>query len=200
MKKWLFFTVIILVIALVAALKQVSYANQRWTNAMVNVKAYSEELAAANEKSTVYKMTIDQLEYYRDSVLMELDKVRKELGIKDKRLQAMQYIGSNFSKADTVVLQDTIFKEAGFKLDTMVGDKWYKIQLGLRYPSEIAVKPEFRSEKYIVVSSKKETVNPPKKFFLFRWFQRRHTVLHVDVVERNPYVENQSSKYIEIIK
>ena len=185
---------------MIAALKQVSYANQRWADAMVNVKAYSEELAAVNEKSTVYKMTIDQLEYYKDSVLMELDEVRKELSIKDKRLQAMQYIGSSFSKADTVVLKDTIFKEAGFKLDTLLGDKWYKIQLGLRYPAEIAVNPEFRSEKYIVVSSRKETINPPKKFFLFRWFQRRHNVLHVDVVERNPYVENQSSKYVEIIK
>lgn len=191
---------IILVVALAAALKQVSYANQRWADAMGNVKAYSEELAAEKDKSTAYKLTIDQLEYYKDSVLMELDEVRKELGIKDKKLQAMQYVGSSFVKADTVVLKDTIFKEVDFKLDTLLGDKWCKVQLGLRYPAEIAVKPEFRSEKYIVVSSKRETINPPKKFFLLRWFQKRHTVLHVDVVEKNPYVENQNSKYIEIIK
>lgn len=200
MKKWLVCMVIILSVALIAALSQLNSTTQKWKDAEANVKAYGQELSSEKNKSTAYKLTIDQLEYYKDSVLMELDKVRKELGIKDKRLQAMQYIGSNFSKADTVVLKDTIFKEADFKLDTLLGDKWCKVQLGLRYPAEIAVKPEFRSEKYIVVSSKKETVNLPKKFFLFRWFQKKHYVLHVDVVEKNPYVENQSSRYIEIIK
>ena len=63
----------------------------------------------------------------------------------------------------------------------------------------IAVKPEFKSEKHIIVSTKKETVNPPKKFFLLRWFQKKHLVVHVDVVEKNPYVGGETSKYIEIV-
>jgi cell division protein FtsQ len=54
----------------------------------------------------------------------------------------------------------------------------------------VAVEPYFKSEKHIIVSSKKETVNPPKKFFLFRWFQKKQIVLHIDVIEKNPYVEN----------
>ena len=85
-------------------------------------------------------------------------------------------------------------------IDTLIGDGWYTLKLGLKYPSMIAVEPYFKSEKHIVVSSKKETVNPPKKFFLFRWFQKRHIVLHIDVVEKNPYVGNETSKYVEIIK
>ena len=64
----------------------------------------------------------------------------------------------------------------------------------------VAVKPEFKSEKHIIVSTKKETVNPPKKFFLFRWFQKKMKVLHVDVVEKNPYVDGETSRYVEIIK
>jgi hypothetical protein len=56
------------------------------------------------------------------------------------------------------------------------------------------------SKKHIAVSTRRETVNPPKKFFLLRWFQKRHTVLNVDVIEKNPYVEGQTSKYVEIIK
>jgi hypothetical protein len=64
----------------------------------------------------------------------------------------------------------------------------------------VAVKPEFKSKKHIVVSSKKETVNPPKKFFLFRWFQKKMTVIHVDVVEKNPYVSEETSRYVEIMK
>ena len=64
----------------------------------------------------------------------------------------------------------------------------------------IAVQPYFKSEKHIIVSSKKETVNPPKKFFLFRWFQKKHLVVHVDVIEKNPYVGSENSKYVEILK
>ena len=78
--------------------------------------------------------------------------------------------------------------------------KYLIIRLGLHYPSIIVVKPEFKSEKHIVVSNKKETVNPPKKFFLLRWLQRKHLVLHIDVVEKNPYVDEESSRYVEIIK
>ena len=93
-----------------------------------------------------------------------------------------------------------MFKEPTLAIDTLMGDKWYNVRLGLKYPSMIAVQPYFKSEKHSIVSSKKETVNPPSKFFLFRWFQRKHRVLHIDVVEKNPYVDNESSKYVEIIK
>ena len=47
---------------------------------------------------------------------------------------------------------------------------------------------------------KKETVNPPKKFFLFRWFQKKHKIIQVDVIEKNPYVQNEVSRYIEIVR
>jgi hypothetical protein len=85
-------------------------------------------------------------------------------------------------------------------IDTLIGDEWYNLRLGLKYPSMIAVEPDFKSEKHIIVSSKKETVNPPKKFFLFRWFQKRHTVLHIDVVEKNPYIDVKTNKYVEVLK
>ena len=85
-------------------------------------------------------------------------------------------------------------------MDTLLYDNWYSVRIGLSYPSTVTVEPQFESEKHIVVSTKKETVNPPKKFFLFRWLQKKHTVLKVNVVEKNPYVQNEDSRYVEIIK
>ena len=203
MKK-LVFWLVVAIISLVATVgfmwKQVKDANQKWSVAEANVKAYSEELSDAKNKNTALQLTASQLSYFNDSVLKALDETRKELKIKDKNLKALQAISSNFSRKDTLVINDTIFREPSFALDTLIGDNWYSLQLGLKYPSMIAVKPEFKSQKHIVVSSKKETVNPPKKFFLFRWFQRKHLVLHIDVIEKNPYVEGESSKYVEIIK
>ena len=130
-----------------------------------------------------------------------MDKTRKELKVKDKNVETLQYVYTTLTKTDTIVFKgDTIFKEPSFSMDTIIGDKWYHCKVGLDYPSSITLSPEFASEKHIVVHTKKETVNPPKKFWLFRLFQKKHKVLHVDVVEKNPYVEDAEFKYVEIIK
>ena len=129
-----------------------------------------------------------------------MNDVRKELKIKDKNIKQLQYLLSVSTKKDTVLFTDTIFRDKSLALDTIIGDKWYNIRLGLKYPNLIYTEPTFTSEKYIIVNKKKETVNPPKKFFLFRWFQKKHTILEVNMVERNPYIENKNNRFIEIIK
>lgn len=200
MKKWLFATIGVLCIALYVFYLQVQYSEEKWKTAMANVKAYSNELSNEKEKNTAFQLTVSQLKTLNDSVFRELDATRKELKIKDKNLKSLQQVSSSFTRTDTLVLKDTLFKEPSLAVDTVFGDEWYSTQLVLRYPSSIVVRPAFHSKKHIVVSLKKETVNPPKKFFLFRWFQKKHKVLQVDVVEKNPYVENASSKYVEIIR
>lgn len=202
MKKYLIITIIILIAIMAAMWKQVDYANKKWEKAESNVKAYASMFNAGKEQNAALQLTVNQLEYFQDSVLQELDATRKKLKVKDKNLKAIQQVKSSFSRTDTITITqvDTLFKEPTLAMDTLLGDEWYSLRLGLKYPSTIAVKPYFKSEKHIIVSSKKETVNPPKKFFLFRWFQRRHNVIHIDVVEKNPYVDNESSRYIEIIK
>ena len=198
---WLVVAVIGLLFTIGVMWQQVKYANEKWEVATANMKAYDAQLAAEGEKNIALQLTIDQLGYFRDSVLQELDNTRKQLKIKDKNLKALQAVSSSFSRRDTIRIPgDTIFKEPTLNIDTLVGDKWYTLRLGLKYPSMVTTEPQFKSEKHIVVSSKKETVNPPKKFFLLRWFQRKHTVLHIDVVEKNPYVNSEKSEYIEIIK
>ena len=197
---WLVIAVIGLLFTIGVMWQQVKYANDKWKVATANMKAYDAQLAAEGEKNIALQLTVDQLGYFKDSVLQELDNTRKQLKIKDKNLKALQAVKSGFTKRDTITMRDTLFKEPTLAIDTLIGDKWYNVRLGLKYPSMIAVQPYFKSEKHIVVSSKKETVNPPKKFFLFRWFQRKHYVVKVNVKEKNPYVEDESSEYVEIIK
>ena len=174
--------------------------SKKWETAMANVKAYDKELSSEKSTNVALQLTIDQLRNYSDSVLQELNKTRKALKIKDSQVQSVQYIPSYFTKTDTLCLVDTIFRNPKVEIDTVLGNKWYNISLYLKYPSTIIVKPSLVSEKHIVVYKKKETVNPPKKFFLFRWFQKKHTVLNVEVVEKNPYIQNGKSKYVEVIK
>lgn len=202
MNKYLVIAIIILFAIVGAMWQQMKYANEKWEIAEANVKAYSEELSNSKNKNTALQLTVDQLCYFNDSVIKALDETRKELGIKDKNLKALQAVLSGFTKKDTIriIQTDTLFKDPTLDIDTLLGDEWYNLQLGLKYPSMIVVQPYFKSEKHIIVSSKKETVNPPHKFFLFRWFQRKHNVLNIDVIEKNPYIDEQTSRYIEIIK
>ncbi len=192
--------IVLMGIALAAIIKSKRQAEKKWKEAVENVKAYSEQYSGSEKKNRAFKLTIDQLKYSNDSVVQKLDDVRRELKIKDSKLQSLQYVSSSFARTDTIILKDTLFKDPQVEVDTLVSDEWYSVRVGLKYPSTVAVSPMFRSEKGIIVSTRKETVNPPKKFFLFRWFQKKQIVVNVDVVEKNPYVRNQDNRYIEIVR
>jgi hypothetical protein len=195
--------VILLVVTMIAlyfTLKSKKETEKRWKEAIANVKSYDNLFNGSKNNDIAFLLTIDQLKYSNDSIFQELNEVRRELKIKDSKLKSLQYISSNFTKSDTIILKDTVFKDERIDIDTLLSDEWYSINVGLRYPSSITVTPKFKSEKVVIVSAKKETVNPPKRFFLFRWFQKKHIVLHVNVIEKNPYIEDQDNRYVEIIK
>lgn len=165
-----------------------------------NEKAFIAENSSLKNENRVFKFTVEQLNYYNDSILEKMNEVRKELDIKDKDLKQMQYLLSEATKKDTIVFRDTLFREPTLDIDTLVGDKWYQMRLGLKYPSTITTEPKFVSEKYIMADYKKETINPPKKCWLLRLFQKKHKVVEVNVVEKNPYIENKQQRFIEIIE
>lgn len=167
---------------------------------MSNQKTFIAENSSLKNENRVFKFTIEQLNYYNDSILEKMNDVKKELKIKDKDLKQMQYLLSEATKKDTTVFKDTLFREPSLNIDTLIGDKWYNIRLGLKYPNLITTSPTFISEKYIIVNKKKETVNPPKKFFLFRWFQKKHWVMEVNIKEKSPYIREVDNKFVEIIE
>jgi hypothetical protein len=165
-----------------------------------NEKAFVIENSGLKDQNRAFQFTIEQLEYFNDSLITKMNDVRKELKIKDDNLKQMQYLLSEAQKKDTIVFRDTLFREPTLKIDTLLGDRWYQMKLGLRYPSTIITEPKFVSEKYIIVDYRKETVDPPKKCFIARWFQKKHKVVEVEVVEKNPYIENKQQRFIEIVK
>ena len=170
------------------------------STATANIKAYSDENSSLKNDARVFQLTVEQLSYYNDSILQKMDEVRKELGIKDKNLKAMQYMLSEASKTDTIEFRDTIFREPTLHIDTLLRDEWYQIGLELKYPNTIITIPKFTSEKYVIVNYKKETINPPKKCWLLRLFQKKHKVVRVEVVEKNPYIKNKQQRFIEIVE
>lgn len=194
----------LIILALIAGISYLYTENLRLNHeykiAAENIKAYDAQLSGLEGDNRVLKLTVEQLNYFNDSIIKKMKVVQKELGIKDKRLQQLQYEASHAQRTDTIILKDTLFRDPQLRLDTIVGDKWFKTNLHLEFPSTIALKPEIELERYTFINGKRETVNPPKKFFLFRWFQKKHTVVEVNVREMNPYVKNKTQRFIQIVE
>ena len=180
--------------------KKVKSLNIELSISKSNEKAFIEENNELKDRNLAFKFTIDQINYLNDSLITKMNEVRKELKIKDKDLKQMQYLLSTAQKIDTIVFRDTLFRDRNLQIDTLIGDEWYNIKLGLKYPNCITTTPTFKSEKYIVTSTRKETIKPPKKCAIARWFQKKHKVVEVIIHEKNPYITNKETRFIEIVE
>ena len=203
-KKYIRIGIVILVSLLATSTYTLYTNNQKLKEeisiSMSNQKAFIAENSSLKEENRVFKFTIEQLNHYNDSILQKMNEVRKELKIKDKNLKQMQYLLSEAQKKDTIAFRDTLFREPTLKIDTLLGDRWYQMKLGLKYPSTIITKPKFTSEKYVIMNYKRETIDPSRKCFIARWFQKKHKIVEVEVVEKNPYIENKQQRFIEIVR
>ena len=180
--------------------KKVKSLNIELSISKSNEKAFIEENNELKDRNLAFKFTIYQINYLNDSLITKMNEVRKELKIKDRDLKQMQYLLSTAQKTDTIVFRDTLFRDRNLQIDTLLGDSWYNIKLGLSYPNLITTTPTFKSEKYIVTSSRKETIKPPKKCAIARWFQKKHKVVEVIIHEKNPYITNKETRFIEIVE
>ena len=111
----------------------------------------------------------------------------------------MQYTVSQIGKKDSIVFQKDTIIQQDVHIDTLLQTQWYSLEIKLDYPNSIVVHPEFISEQYLIIRAVKETIDPPKKFFLCRWFQKKHKVVRVDIVEENPYIKHLNTRFVKII-
>lgn len=194
-------TVMFIVLGLVIAIQNTELKSLKkdYSIAAANNAALLTQNDSNKNQVRSLQLTIEQLEYYNDSVLKKLNKAKQDLKIKDKNLKELQYLKTLTSKTDTVYFKDTIFVK-DVCLDTTIQDKWAKTNLKLCYPNEVRVCSEFESEKTIVTHIRKETIDPPDKCWFVRMFQKKHKVLEVDIIENNPYITTKEYKHIEIIK
>ena len=164
-----------------------------------NNKALISQIDSVADRAIEFKSTIESLDYYNDSISHRLKDAYEKLNIKDRTIKRLEYIASMALIRDSIIVKDTIFVK-DYHLDTSIVNKWYDIGIKLDYPNKVEVNPNIISEKYIISHTSRETVNKPKKFFLWRWLQRKHNIIRVEVVEENPYITNTQTKFIEIVK
>lgn len=205
MKKYLYITAFIVLATLLTTAfnwyKEMQDYKAQYERAANNLRASEAQINGLKNDNREYWYTIKELKNSKDSINQKLLATAKQLKIKEKNIQYLQYQSSVATKTDTIVMEgDTIFKETMVPVDTVIGDYWYTTGLKLEYPSTIVVSPTFKSEKEVIVSKKKEYDGTPSKIFFIRWFQKKHDVVTVDVIENSPYIQEGQKRFIKIVK
>ena len=78
---------------------------------MSNQKAFIAENSSIKEENRVFKLTVEQLNYYNDSILQKMNEVRKELKIKDFNNTEI------FQAVNVIVVQFDIYSEVKIYVD-----------------------------------------------------------------------------------
>ncbi len=198
---------IVIIITFLLSLATLTYlynSNRKLKAELIEQQSNVEALLSAStqreEENRMLKLSINQLKASNDSISNKLLQSIKKLKIKEKDIEQLNYRLSTIKKTDTLYIRDTLFLDPYLNIDTTFGDEWMIYELGLKYPNEISINPTIKLENTIIVKETKTTVNPRKKFFLARWFQKKKKVREVIVIENNPYVIDSVSRFIEIIK
>lgn len=165
----------------------------KYERAAANIKSYENYLNSTDSIVIKLNRNLAELSQSKNEIEKKLLHTIDSLKIKRKRVKEIQYIESTFKVNDTIFFRDSIYTP----LDTIFGNKWYTIDL-IMADKFVSISPSFKSEKHVIVENRKETIEPPKKFFLFRWFQKKHWVQYVTVEEKNPYIETDKNYFINI--
>lgn len=204
LKSWIYIGVTILILSMIGVISlqssRIDSLKEDLSISIANEKALFADNDSLNNKGRTLQLTVEQLNYINDSIIIKMNEVRKELKIKDKNIKELEYQLSEAKKTDTLIFRDTLFRNPELKIDTTLRDKWYSLNLKLEYPSTVIASPKFISERYVVQSLKKETIKPPKKCWLWRLLQRKHKIIETEVIEKSPYIINKQEKYIKIIE
>ncbi len=178
--------------------KQVNNLKTNLDYAENNVKAYASLNDSITQNNRVFSLKIEDLTRLNDSLFLEMKNVSDRLKIREDRIRQMQYMMDSYNKTDTVIIRDTIFKETGFKLDTLFGDEWGKTRLQLEHPNTIIVGHSYTNKKHVIFASYKEPIKE-RKWFLSRWFTRKRIYVEATVIDENPYVETKETRFVECL-
>ena len=168
--------------------------------------ALSNENNKNAKSSKAYELKISQMKYINDSLMNAMDSVRRSLNIKDKNTKGLGYVKSTILIHDTVLVNRIMDGDKTISIDTTINKKWYQIQLDYKgskcetCKDTLIVSPKVTSEKYVVISTQKEYVDTPKKFWIQRIFQKKDEVIDVKVVETNPYIYSNENRFVKVIK
>ena len=171
--------------------------SQNLETAQNNIEAYQGLLSDSQQASNVLKLTVEQLQNSKDSVLHKLDSVRKELKIKPKQIhtaatqtQVLNVIGSK-GVGGNIIVKDSIYT------DSIQYNPLTKVKYTIGNDT-VSIAIDLQNEQYLYVYTKREYKNK-KNFFkrLFTLDFKKVTKYKYDIVNTNDLLKSKDIRIVE---
>lgn len=171
--------------------------SQSLETAQNNIEAYQGLLSDSQQASNVLKLTVEQLQNSKDSVLHKLDSVRKELKIKSKQIhtaatqtQVLNVIGSK-GVGGNIIVKDSIYT------DSILYNPLTKVKYTIGNDT-VNIAIDLRNEQYLYVYTKREYKNK-KNFFkrLFTLDFKKVTKYKYNIVNTNDLLKSKDVRIVE---
>lgn len=171
--------------------------SQSLETAQNNIEAYQGLLSDSQQASNVLKLTVEQLQNSKDSILHKLDNVRKELKIKPKQIhtaatqtQVLNVIGSK-GVGGNIIVKDSIYT------DSILYNPLTKVKYTIGNDT-VNIAIDLRNEQYLYVYTKREYKNK-KNFFkrLFTLDFKKVTKYKYNIVNTNDLLKSKDVRIVE---
>ena len=171
--------------------------SQSLETAQNNIEAYQGLLSDSQQASNVLKLTVEQLQNSKDSILHKLDSVRKELKIKPKQIhtaatqtQILNVIGSK-GVGGNIIVKDSIYT------DSILYNPLTKVKYTIGNDT-VNIAIDLRNEQYLYVYTKREYKNK-KNFFkrLFTLDFKKVTKYKYNIVNTNDLLKSKDVRIVE---
>lgn len=162
-----------------------------------NIRAYEEIASNAQDNSRVLQLTIDELKHSKDSLIQQVNKVKKELKIKDKNLTDASVINTEINDSVKTVIKEKLID---FNEELKLNDLTTIIVS--RKDSILTAKIDIKNQQIIFVEDKKEY----KRFYknwLLRFFHfdfKKVRIKNYQIVNSNPLIKVTDTRIIELPK
>lgn len=175
--------------------------SERLEMAQNNIEAYQDALNGSQQAFGVLKLDMNTLSEQNDSLLKELDKVRKERKIKSSEIttaatqtQTINVIGGKGVEGDIIsILRDTVYTDS-LKYNDLT-TIYYSIGT-----DSVKMKLDIKNTQYLYVFKKKQYKNKKnfiQRLFTFDW--KKEVRYKYDIVNTNDLINTNDVRVVESI-
>lgn len=173
---------------------QLKNKNEEINRLSNNIQAYEQIVSSKEENNRVLQLTINELNNSKDSLIQQVNKVKKELKVKDKNLKQVQVINTVIKDTITkVITRDRDFSET-LKLNPLTTIKVN------RTDSILTAKIDIQNQQILFVEEKKVYKNKYKngwvRFWHFDW--RRIRIRKYQIENSNPLIRVTDTRIVEL--
>lgn len=158
-----------------------------------NILYYQEQQDTLQNDNRVLRLTVDEFKDSKDSIVQQLNNVRKELNIKDKQLEQAQSQTQQIIVDTAIVVKENNFKE-------VIKPNELTSIIIAKTDSILTAKIDIKNEQTLFIQSKREYKRQYKNWFrrLLRFDFKKQTVFKYQIYNSNNIIKITDTKLVTI--